>query len=67
MFGSNEQDAADLLSQVPSELPVLPLRNMVAFPFTVIPIAVGTPRSVRLVREVMNGDRLVVLATAHDP
>lgn len=66
MFGNNDQNTADLLAQMPTELPVLPLRNTVAFPFTVLPIAVGTPRSVRLVREVMNGNHLLVLATSRD-
>jgi len=67
MFGNNDQNYADVLAHMPNELPVLPLRNTVAFPFTVLPIAVGTPRSVRLVREVMNGNHLLVLATSRDP
>jgi len=58
MFGASEQNAEDILAQVPEELPVLPLRNMVAFPFTMMPIAVGVPRSVKLVQEAMHGNRL---------
>lgn len=67
MFGNQEPNREDILSQLPDELPVLPLRNMVAFPFTVLPVSVGVPRSVRLVNEAMQGNRLVVLVTSHNP
>ncbi|MEP7285594.1 MAG: endopeptidase La [Chloroflexota bacterium] len=67
MFGQTDQNTDDILAQIPEELPVLPLRNMVAFPFTMMPIAVGVPRSVALVRDAMQSNRLVVLVTSHDP
>jgi ATP-dependent Lon protease len=42
-------------------LPVMPLRGgTVVFPFAVVPLAVGQPRSVRLVDEVMRRDRRLV-------
>ena len=47
--------------RLPDTLPVLPLRDMVVFPLAVAPLAVGQERSVRLVNEVMKGDRLLVL------
>ena len=37
--------------EVPSELPILPLRNSVLFPGVVIPITVGRDKSVKLVKE----------------
>src|SRR5258708_7379437 len=67
MFGASEQNTEDILAQVPEELPVLPLRNMVAFPFTMMPIAVGVPRSVKLVQEAMHGNRLIALVRSSDP
>src|SRR5579859_1609653 len=66
MFGAMELNTDDILSKLPDELPVLPLRNMVAFPFTVMPISVGVPRSIRLVNEAMHGNRLVALVTSRD-
>ena len=51
---------------VPRELPILPLRDSVAFPFSVLPLAVGIPRSVKLVEEAMQGDSLVGLFTSKD-
>jgi ATP-dependent Lon protease len=67
MFGNPESNREDILDHLPDELPVLPLRNMVAFPFTVLPVSVGVPRSVRLVNEAMAGNRLIVLVTSHNP
>jgi len=54
-------------SDWPSELPVLPLRNVVAFPDGLLPLAVGLERSIRLLEDVLEGDRLVVLAAMTDP
>ena len=52
---------------LPHELPVLPLRNVVAFPHTVLPLAIGIPRSVQLLEDVLDGERLLVLAAMTDP
>jgi len=58
----NEWDRDRLL-----DIPVLPLRNVVAFPHTLLPLAVGLRRSVRLVEDVLDGDRLLVLVAMTDP
>ncbi len=52
---------------IPEELPILPLRGVVVYPQTVIPLTVGQPRSIKLVDEVVGGERLVGLVTARDP
>src|SRR5438034_7922156 len=54
--GSDE----DRLS-IPDELPVLPLKDTVIYPFAVQPLGVGQERSIRLIDDVMRGNRLVVL------
>ena len=46
---------------IPDALPVLPLRDAVVFPLTAVPLAVGQARSVRLVDDVMRGNRLLAL------
>ncbi len=51
---------------IPDALPVLPLRDAVVLPSTAVPLAVGQPRSVRLVDEVMRGNRLVALVLQRD-
>jgi len=57
----------ELLEKIQDEIPVLPLRNVVAFPFGIIPLAVGIPRSVKLVEEALAGDRLIGLVAMKQP
>jgi len=52
---------------IPDALPVLPLRDALVFPLTAVPLAVGQPRSLRLVDDVMRGNRLLALVTQRDP
>jgi ATP-dependent Lon protease len=54
-------------SQLPDALPVLPLREMVAFPNTMMPLAIGQERSVKLVNDVLAADRLLVMVASKDP
>ena len=44
---------------VPSVLPILPLRNTVLFPGVVMPISVGRQKSLMLVREAYAGNKLI--------
>jgi ATP-dependent Lon protease len=46
---------------IPDELPILPLKDTVIYPFAVQPLGVGQERSIHLIDEVMRGNRLVVL------
>jgi ATP-dependent Lon protease len=68
----NEQseiaDGAELSDQIPSELPILPLRGVVVYPQTAVPLTIGQARSIRLVDDVMAGeDRLIGLVASKDP
>jgi ATP-dependent Lon protease len=47
-------------------LPILPLRGTVVFPQTVVPLAAAQARSLRLIDEVMSGDRSVGVVLQHD-
>jgi ATP-dependent Lon protease len=47
-------------------LPVLPLRDVVPVPDTMLPLAIGQERSVKLVDDVLAGDRRLVLAASRD-
>jgi ATP-dependent Lon protease len=63
-----EQAIRDRRAQpVPGALPVLPLKDMVTYPDTLTPLAVGQPRSMRLVNDVLSGERMLVLVAARDP
>ncbi len=54
-------------SDLPAELPVLPLKNTVVFPLTVLPLLVQKPRSVRLVDDAVVADKMVALVALRDP
>ncbi len=51
---------------IPDALPVLPLREAVVLPLTAMPLAVGQPRSLRLIDDVMRGNRLLALAAQRE-
>src|SRR5687768_13794281 len=52
---------------IPHVLPVLPIRNIVVFPGTVMPLNVGRPKSKALLDEVMPGDKLIGVCTQKNP
>ena len=52
--------------ELPATLPVLPLKDTVVFPQSMTPLAIGQERSVKLIDDVVAGDRLVALVTARD-
>ena len=52
---------ADTAPQLPSELPVLPLRRTVALPLTLQPLAVNRPVSIETVNRALGADRLLFL------
>jgi ATP-dependent Lon protease len=52
---------------LPQALPVLPLKATVTFPDTLTPLAVGQPRSIKLVDDVLSGERTLVMVASRDP
>ena len=52
---------------LPDALPVLPLREMVTFPDTLTPLAVGQERSIKLVDDVLGANRMLVMVASRDP
>ncbi len=52
--------------EIPSVLPVLPLKETVVFPQSVSPLAIGQERSVALVDDVTAGERLLALVTVRN-
>ncbi len=46
---------------IPGTLPLLPLKDIVVYPFSVQPFLVGQPRSIRLIDDIMKGNRLLML------
>jgi ATP-dependent Lon protease len=52
---------------IPKEMPMLPLRNTIAYPFAILPLVIGIPRSIKLIEDALEGDRLVGLLAMKDP
>ena len=61
------EDAIRADQPLPEALPVLPLRDTVTFPETLTPLAVGQERSIKLVDDVLGGNRMLVMVAARDP
>ncbi len=63
----NEEDEANTDAQpIPSELPILPLRNTVLFPGVVIPITVGRDKSIKAVADAYKADKLIGVVAQKD-
>src|SRR6202165_504264 len=58
--GSQRNEDEEGLS-IPYVWPVLPLKDTVVYPFALQPLGVGQERSIRLIDDVMRGNRLVAL------
>jgi len=58
-----EEKGKDEKILVPNELPILPLRGTVLYPDLILPIMVGRKRSVKLIDEAMDSDRIIGIVT----
>lgn len=64
-LNENEGETSDGL-EIPSHLPLLPLRNTVLFPGVVIPITVGRDKSIKAVQEAYKADKLIGVVAQKD-
>ena len=55
------------LTQLPDELPILPLRGLVVYPHTAVPLTIGQPRSIKLIDDVAGEKRLIGLVASKNP
>jgi ATP-dependent Lon protease len=60
-FADNTQDM-----DIPEELPMMAVRDVVVFNYMILPLFVGRPGSVSAVNEAMEGDKLIMLVTQKD-
>ncbi len=60
---SEEEEKKISESGIPDELPILPLKNTVLFPGVVIPITVGRDRSLELVKDAYESDKIIGIVT----
>ncbi|MFH1672880.1 MAG: endopeptidase La [Pseudomonadota bacterium] len=73
MAQSDQENTISLLEddgeqiEIPKLLPMISVRDVVVFPYMIIPLFVARDKSVRAVDTAMSKDRLVMLATQKDP
>jgi ATP-dependent Lon protease len=58
-----EEKGRDEKIVVPNELPILPLRGTVLYPDLILPIMVGRKKSVKLIDDAMDSDRIIGVVT----
>jgi ATP-dependent Lon protease len=56
----------DKEKKIPTRLSVIPLRDMVVFPYLVVPLFVGRPMSLKALEKAMREDHLLVLVAQKD-
>ena len=64
---THEEPVKSAMDNYPDILPILPLRGVVVYPQTAVPLTVGQPRSIKLVDDVVAADKLVGLVAATNP
>jgi ATP-dependent Lon protease len=63
----NLEDRSDINDvELPTDLPILTLRNAILFPHTLIPITVGRDKSIKLIRDAAEGTKLLGAVTQID-
>ena len=60
------QEFTDQMPTDISRYPMVPIRDVVIFPFTKVAFKIGRPSSVKALEQAMNGERNIFLATQHD-
>ena len=53
--------------EVPESIPILSLRNNVLFPGVVLPISIGRPRSIQLIKDAYRNNKIVGTVAQKDP
>jgi ATP-dependent Lon protease len=52
--------------EIPDTLPVLPIRDIVVFPYMILPLFVGREMSIRSIDHALNSNRMIMLLTQRD-
>src|ERR1051325_5767755 len=59
-------EGAEQPLQVPESLPVLPLRDIVIYPFMIVPLSVSREKATRAVGEALGENRMILLVSQRD-
>lgn len=65
-IGVADGDLVEPMMQIPSVLPALPLRDIVIYPFMIVPLFVSRDKSIKAVEEALGDNRMIVLVSQKD-
>jgi len=65
-MSAHQEPAVDAELRIPAELPVLPLRDMVVFPFIIAPLSVARELSIQAVDRALSENRMILLVAQRD-
>ncbi len=61
-----DSEVTEPMMLIPSELPALPLRDIVIYPFMIVPLFVSRDKSIRAVEQALKENRMIVLVSQTD-
>ncbi|MFQ5432427.1 MAG: endopeptidase La [Nitrospinota bacterium] len=64
--GQNEISGDHPETDIPETLPLLPVRDIVVFPYMILPLYVGREASIKAVNEALAGNRMMLLVAQKD-
>jgi len=59
----SEPETPSPQAEIPDQLPLLPVRDIVVFPYMVLPLFVGREMSIKAIEAALAGNRMIFLAT----
>src|SRR5215210_745454 len=62
----SDSEVVEPMVQIRPDLPVLPLRDIVIYPFMIVPLFVSRDRSIRAVEQALKEDRMILLVSQKD-
>lgn len=65
-IGVADGDLVEPMMQIPRDLPALPLRDIVIYPFMIVPLFVSRDKSIKAVEEALKDNRMIVLISQKD-
>ena len=63
---SSKDNSVQDLSKLPEELPVLPLKDMVVYPYMIFPILAGRESTIKAINSSIESDKYILLVTQVD-
>ena len=58
---TSRNDTTEDQPRIPKELPVLPLRDLVVYPFIIVPLSVSREKSIKAVEKALSENRMILL------